>query len=70
MFCKNCHGKVNNRYILNPSSVYTLQYIITSPINKLYTFTVKEEVLNQIVVVIEQYLKTKVDKKFNSLDFL
>ena len=70
MFCKKCHGKVNNRYILNPSSVYTLQYIITSPINKLYTFTVKEEVLNQIVVVIEQYLKTKVDKKFNSLDFL
>ena len=70
MFCKNCHGKVNNRYILNPSSVYTLQYIITSPINKLYTFTVKEEVLSQIVVVIEQYLKTKVDKKFNSLDFL
>lgn len=70
MLCKHCHGSVKQEEILESSTVYALQYIVTSPINKLFTFNVKDSVLKQMENIIRQYIKKVVDKKFNSLEFL
>lgn len=70
MLCKQCRSSIKKDYLLEESTVYALQYIITSPINKLFTFQVKDSVLQQMEKIIGQYIKKTVDKKFNSLDFI
>lgn len=70
MLCKQCHGSIQSQKLLEQSTIYTLQYIITSPVNKLFTFQVKDSVLVQMEDIIGQYIKKVIDKKFNSLDFL
>lgn len=70
MLCRNCHGKVSRDKVVDSSALYALQYIITSPINKLYTFNVTEPVLKQMEIIIRAYVNKHIDKKFNSLEFL
>lgn len=56
--------------ILNESTVYALQFITNSPIEKLYTFTVTDEVLNELITVSTKYRKKFMDKHFKSLQIL
>ena len=55
---------------LEESTVYALQYIAASSIEKLYTFTVTETVLKQLQQVAAQYMKRFVGKEFKSLEVL
>ena len=52
------------------SAAYTLQYIVSTPIEKLYTFTVSGVVLGQLQKIMKQYIGMYVDKKFKSLEIL
>lgn len=55
---------------LEESTVYALQYIASSPIEKLYTFNVAESVLKQLQQISERYMKRFVGKEFKSLEVL
>ena len=55
---------------LEPGTVYTLQYIMSSPVEKLYTFTVSDSVLTQLQQVAEAYMKKFVGHEFKSLEVL
>ena len=55
---------------INNSTLYALQYIVSSSIEKLYTFTVSDEVLGQLRRVMKQYIGMYVDKRFKSLEIL
>lgn len=55
---------------LDEATVYTLQYIASSPIEKLYTFTVSDEVLEQLRQVAAEYMKRYVGHRFKSLEVL
>lgn len=70
MLCKNCHGKIPENIQIEGSTLYALQYIIASPIEKLFTFKVTDRVLAQMKNVIRGYIDKHIDKKFNSLEFL
>lgn len=70
MLCKNCHSVIPKNRLLNGSTLYALQFIITSPINKLFTFKVTDEVLKQMQEIIRSYINKHIDRKFNSLEFL
>ncbi len=56
--------------VLNESTVYALQFITNSPIEKLYTFTVTDEVLKELITVSTKYRKKFMDKHFKSLQIL
>jgi DNA repair protein recO len=47
-----------------------MQYIICSPIEKLYTFRVTEQVLGELSMVMNRHFDRYVDKKFKTLDIL
>ena len=49
---------------------YTWGYIIRSPIEKLYTFQIKEEVLSDIENSLDIMIKKYIDRDMNSLDIL
>lgn len=55
---------------LEESTVYALQYIASSPIEKLYTFTVTDTVLEQMKQVAAEYMKKYVGRRFKSLEVL
>ena len=68
--CRECAKVVKDIVELNTSTFYTMQYIISSPIEKLYSFTVTEEVLTELSMVMGRWSSRYVDKQFKSLDFL
>ncbi|MCI6553603.1 MAG: DNA repair protein RecO [Lachnospiraceae bacterium] len=52
------------------STVYAMNYIADSPVEKLYTFTVTEEVLDQLREITDLYRRRFVDREFKSLSIL
>lgn len=55
---------------MNGSILYTMQYIISSTIEKLYTFTVSPEVLATMEQIMKEYMKVFLKKEFRSLQVL
>ena len=53
-----------------PSTLYAVDFILSSRIEKLYTCTVKEEVLQELIHLGNYYRKELMDKKFKSLEIL
>lgn len=68
--CEACKRRESGLKTLHPSTVYTMQYIVSAPVEKLYTFTVSPQVLKDLENVMEYYLKLHVDRRFKSLDML
>ena len=53
-----------------PAAIYTMQYIISTPIETIYTFTVSDDVLNNLKSIIERYRNQYIDRRFKSLEIL
>lgn len=68
MLCRECHGNRGQR--LSASAVYAMQYIISSPVEKLYTFNVSDEVLDELKEAVEHFMRRYVDKSMKSLEIL
>ena len=52
------------------STRYTVSYITNTTIEKLYTFTVSEEVLKELITIAERYRLHYIDREFKSLEML
>jgi DNA repair protein RecO (recombination protein O) len=70
LVCRSCAGRYQEKYPLLESTVYTLQYVISAPVQKLYTFTLKPEVQKEFQKITARFRRKYVDKKFKSLDIL
>ena len=70
LICKECQGIAPDGIEVSGSTLYTLQYIVASTVEKLYTFTVSDEVLAELGRIMKQYMSTHVDKTFKSLEIL
>lgn len=70
MVCRFCAPHYQGGMPLMESTVYTLQFVISSPLQKLYTFTVTPEVLREFQGVVERFRKKYIEKQFKSLDIL
>lgn len=67
ILCENCKRQVPGGFYLQPATIYTLQYIVSSSIEKLFTFRVSDEVLHEMAKLNEQYMECYIDRKFRSL---
>ena len=56
--------------ILDNSTLYSMQYIESSKIEKLYTFTVTPQVMEKLGEVMKRLREIYVDRKFKSLEIL
>lgn len=70
LVCRECMAEVRDGITLDNSTLYALQYIVSSPIEKLFTFLLTDEVLNRLGRTIEKYLEQHLDKRFKSLEIL
>ena len=70
LVCVECSESATDGIRIQGSTLYTLQYVVSSTIEKLYTFTVSDEVLNEFRRVMKQYMDMYVEKRFKSLEIL
>lgn len=70
IFCKECQSRGMGVIHISPSTIYTMQYILSSPIEKLYTFKVSEEVEKELKKCMESYRNAYIDKKLKSLELI
>ena len=52
------------------STEYAVSYIMSSSVEKLYTFTVSEAVLSEMIQIAEKYRYHYIDREFKSLEML
>ena len=82
-FCLGAHGVLDGDCLkkadasesrtsrrISPAALYTMQYIVSAPMTKLYSFTVTEEVLWELERHIQPYVAANTDKRFKSLQIL
>lgn len=55
---------------LNASTLYALQYVVASPVEKLYTFTLSDEVCREFGRVVTYIRERYVEQRFKSLEIL
>ena len=70
VYCASCARLAPDLQRVSPSALYAMQYIISSPIEKLYTFTVTPEVLRELSNLVERCVHRYVEKHFKSLEIL
>ena len=70
LVCSECGGNVIDGMVLDNSTLYSMQYIESSSIEKLYTFNVTEKVLGELGKVMGRLMEVYVGKKFKSLEIL
>lgn len=68
--CEKCAKTVQNGLKMSHSTLYTLQYILSSPLEKLYTFKVSNEVMKELREITRQYLRFYIDKPLKTAEFL
>ncbi len=70
LICEACLRPGETGRKLGSSTLYTLQYIVSSPVEKLYQFTVSDEVLDELGEIVTAWMQEYVGKSFSSLDIL
>lgn len=68
--CESCRRMAVDAFCLDESTMYTMQYIISARIEKLYTFTVSDKVLLELQKVMHEYQRVYVAHSFKSLKIL
>ncbi|RDU24841.1 DNA repair protein RecO [Anaerosacchariphilus polymeriproducens] len=68
--CNDCIKEIKDYIKVDKSTFYTMQFIITTKIESLYTFTVSDGVLTQLEEIMNQFCKKYVDKTFKSLELI
>lgn len=70
LVCSACKENYPYRTDLHPSTVYTLQYIISSEMGRLFAFAVSDEVLSELSVLVQGLCRKYMDREFRSLEIL
>lgn len=70
LVCSECGADVIDGMILDNSTLYSMQYIESAKIEKLYTFTVSDKVMDELGKVMRRLTEIYVDKHFKSLEIL
>lgn len=66
IYCRKCAAGVAGREI-SDSVRYALQFIISTPLERLYTFSVSEQVLAELVAILKEYMDLYIHHEFRSL---
>lgn len=71
LICKSCQKKYSGIHKpISPAALYAIQFIVMTPIEKLYTFHVKEEVLKELQQAAQAYINIYINYDFKSLEML
>lgn len=69
MLCKEC-GPGTDGVRLEETELYTMQYILSAKLERLYTFAVSGQVLQKLEQILDRYFAAQTDHEFRSLEIL
>lgn len=70
LLCMGCGPRYKADRKVSQTLVYTLQYILSSPINSLFAFKLDDKYQGELESVADRFRLTYVDKQFKSLEIL
>ena len=70
VLCGDCGTLPVDAFRISFAAVAVLQYIAGAPLQKLFGFTVKDDLLRELEAVIYEYTAKNTDRKFRSLSIL
>lgn len=70
ILCDECRSVAEDAWRMTESTVYTMQYVISSDIAKLYSFAVSDQVLTELQKMLAQYTRLYINHNFKSLKIL
>ena len=70
MLCKECKEKAADAWEMTESTVYTMQYIISTDVAKLFNFAVSDMVLMELKRALKEYMALYVNHSFKALKIL
>lgn len=70
ILCRECEKDAADAIAIGQSTLYTLQYIVGTPVEKLYTFTVSCQVLEELKKVSGRCVDVYIGHTFRSLEML
>ncbi|WP_180270699.1 DNA repair protein RecO [Sporanaerobium hydrogeniformans] len=70
ILCSNCQKHYIHTLKISYGTLYTLRYIMATPVERLFKFEVSEQVLKELEHISEDYRSYYIDKSFKTLDFI
>ena len=70
MLCGGCSAVIGGGMDVDASTLYTMQYIVATPLARLYSFQVTEEVLSALERILDMCLRRYTDREFHSLQLI
>lgn len=70
LLCANCALRHGIKRRVTKTLIYTLQYILSTPLKQLYGFTLTEEAAAELDNVAEDFRRQYIDRNFKSLEIL
>ena len=70
LLCKDCKRQEQDKIPVDEATIYTLQYILATPIERLYTFHVSDAVLRNIKLCLKSYKREYLPHTFHTAPFL
>lgn len=73
LLCGDCAreagASLEDSFLLPPPLLYAMRYILYSPVEKIYRFSLSREHLDRLSALCERYLLLHLDRDFKSLDY-
>lgn len=70
VLCRSCAAKLRGSIPMLESTVYTMQYVISAPLEKVFAFAVSKEVMQEFAAQMDWFRKKYIDREFKSLEIL
>ncbi len=67
---KSCAKREERMQKISSSALYAMRFIVSVPLQKLYSFTVNDTVLSELENVIHTYVRRNTDREFKTLAIL
>ncbi|MCD8020352.1 MAG: DNA repair protein RecO [Clostridiales bacterium] len=69
MFCSECGKQVGGIHV-EPTVLYTLQYVTAVPLSRLYSFVLKEDVFREFSRIVRRFFRIHAEHTFHSAAML
>lgn len=71
VLCRDCaHGSTRGGTHVEPAVLYTMQYILSIPLQRLYSFVLKEDIFLEFQWIVKRFFRIHVEHRFKSAEML
>ena len=70
VLCRSCVSKVQRSTPVLESTIYTMQYVISTPVERLFAFALSAQVKKEFISLVEKFRRRYIDRDFKSLEIL